>query len=152
MNKKTIVSAVKGFGKSLQKHSPEILTGLCIAGMIITTVSAVGATPKALRLIDEKEIKDGKRLNQKEIIAVTWRCYVPAALTCSCSIACLIGANHINARRNAALAAAYAISVQDLADYKKKALEVVGKKNEEAIRDELASDKLKKENVETMPW
>lgn len=31
---------------SIKKHSPEILTGIGIAGMITTTVMAVRATPK----------------------------------------------------------------------------------------------------------
>ena len=38
---------------SIKKHSPEILTGIGIAGMITTTVMAVRATPKALILIEE---------------------------------------------------------------------------------------------------
>ena len=151
MNKQAITSAFKNAGKVLKKHSPEILTGLGISGMILTTISAVKATPKALQLVDEKEIKDNKRLTKREIVATTWKCYIPAALTGVCSAACLIGANSINVRRNAALAAAYAISVQDLADYKKKALEVVGEKKERAIRDEIAKDKLKNDRVDTMP-
>ena len=36
------------------KHSPEILTGLGITGMFSMTVMAVKATPKAMRLIEEK--------------------------------------------------------------------------------------------------
>lgn len=32
---------------SIKKHSPEILTGIGIAGMITTTVMAVRATPKS---------------------------------------------------------------------------------------------------------
>ena len=38
-----------------KNHTPEILTGLGTAGMIFTTVLAVKATPKALKLIDEKK-------------------------------------------------------------------------------------------------
>ncbi len=151
MNTKAITNVLKDFGKGLKKHSPEILTGLGISGMILTTISAVKATPKALQLVDEKEIKDNKRLTKKEIVATTWKCYIPAALMGGCSVACLIGANSINARRNAALAAAYAISMQDLSDYKKKALEVVGEKKERAIRDEIAKDRLKNDHVESMP-
>lgn len=56
----------------MKKHSPEILTGIGIAGMIATTVSAVRATPKALQLIDAREIKENRRLSNKEIVATTW--------------------------------------------------------------------------------
>lgn len=67
MDKQTITKGVKGIQRALRKHSPEILTGIGIAGMIAATITAVRATPKALRMIDEREIKDGKRLNTKEI-------------------------------------------------------------------------------------
>ena len=107
MNKQTFVKALKDVPKILKKHSPELLTGIGIAGMIFTTITAVKATPKALQLVDEREIKEGKRLTNSEIIKTTWKCYVPAAVTGVCSIGCLIGASSVNARRNAALATAY---------------------------------------------
>lgn len=80
MTKQTIIEALKSAQKSMKKHSPEILTGIGIAGMIATTVSAVRATPKALQLIDAREIKENRRLSNKEIVATTWKCYVPAAV------------------------------------------------------------------------
>ena len=101
---------MKNAQKSMKKHSPEILTGIGIAGMIATTVSAVRATPKALQLIDAREIKENRRLSNKEIIATTWKCYVPAAVTGVLSTACLVGASSANLRRNTALATAYSIS------------------------------------------
>lgn len=150
MNKQAVTAVLKDIPKVLKKHSPAILTGLGIAGMVLTTVTAVKATPKALQLVDEREIKDGKRLTKKEIVQTTWKCYIPSAVTGVCSVACIIGASSVSARRNAALATAYAISVQDLADYKKNTLKVVGEKKEEAIRDEIAKEKLQTDHVEAM--
>ena len=118
MDKKGVTSMVKGIQRALRKHSPEILTGIGIAGMIAATVTAVRATPKALQLIDNKEISDGKRLNTQEIIQTTWKCYVPAAITGVLSVACLIGASSVNAKRNAALATAYTISETALKEYR----------------------------------
>ena len=151
MSKTAVAEIIKKSWKIIKKRSPDILIGLGISGMILTTISAVKATPKAIRLVDEREIKDGKRLTNTEIVETTWKCYIPSAITGVCSIACLIGANSINARRNAALAAAYDISLQDLSDYKKKALEVVGDKKEEMIRDEVAKEHLIADRVESMP-
>lgn len=142
MNKQTISNALKGAEKALKKHSPEILTGIGIAGMIATTISAVKATPKALRLIDEKEIQENKRLTTAEIVLTTWKCYIPAAVTGALSVACLIGASAVSLKRNAALATAYTISETALKDYREKAVEVVGEKKEQAIRDAIAKDKL----------
>lgn len=147
MNKQIVMKALKDVPKILKRHSPEILTGIGIAGMIFTTVTAVKATPKALQLVDEREIKEGKRLTNSEIIKTTWKCYIPAAVTGVCSIGCLIGASSVNARRNAALATAYTISETALKEYKEKAVEVVGEKKEQAIRDAVARDKLEQAHV-----
>lgn len=147
MNKQIIANALKGVPKILKRHSPEILTGIGIAGMIFTTITAVKATPKALQLVDEREIKEGKRLTNAEIVKATWKCYIPAAVTGVCSVGCLIGASSVNARRNAALATAYTISETAFKEYKEKAIEVVGEKKEQAIRDAVAKDKLEQAHV-----
>lgn len=149
MNKQTIAKVLKGVPNVLKRHSPEILTGIGIAGMIFAAVTAVKATPKALQLVDEREIKEGKRLTNSEIVKTTWKCYVPATITGVCSIACLIGASSVNAKRNAALATAYTISETALKEYKEKTAEVVGSKKEQAIRDAVAKDKLEKAHVQT---
>lgn len=146
--------------KGVTKHSPEILTGLGIAGMVTTTVLAVKATPKALRLIEEAEdhgigiaSKEGdpdwryRKLTKMETIKVAWKPYIPAAVTMTASIACLVGAQSVNARRNAALATAYQLSTTALNEYKEKVVEVVGEKKEKTIREKIAQDKVDKANM-----
>lgn len=147
MNKQVIANLAKSVRRSLKKHSPEILTGIGIAGMIAATITAVKATPKALQLIDAQEIKDGERLSALEVVKTTWKCYIPAAVTGSLSVACLIGASSVNMRRNAALATAYTISETALKEYKEKAIEVVGAKKEQAIRDAVDKDHIEKNPV-----
>lgn len=55
MGKHSLSSIAKSVRTAMKTHSPEILTGIGIAGMITTTVMAVRATPKALILIEEKK-------------------------------------------------------------------------------------------------
>ena len=124
------------------KHSPEILTGIGIAGMAYTVVTAVKATPKALRIIEEE-----KPETKLEAIKATWKCYIPTIVTGVMSTACLIGANSVNARRNAALAAAYNISQAALVEYKDKTLETVGEATEQVIRESIAKDKIEKKGM-----
>ena len=93
MNKQAISNALKALQKTVKKHSPEILTGIGIAGMTAAAVMAVKATPKALRMVDEKEIRDGKRLTTGEIVKTTWKCYIPPVVAGVCSAACIIGAS-----------------------------------------------------------
>ena len=82
-----------------------------------------------------------------EIVKTTWKCYIPAAVTGVCSAACIIGASSISARRNAALVTAYTISETALKEYKDKAVEVVGPKKEQAIRDAVAKEQLEQAGV-----
>ena len=51
MHKPNIKAAYNAEKNSPIKHSPEIFTGIGIAGMVTTTVMAVRATPKAPALL-----------------------------------------------------------------------------------------------------
>lgn len=132
----------KDIGTVLKKRSPEILTGIGIAGMIGTTVMAVRVTPKALSLIEDAKEEKEDALTVVETVKVCWKCYLPAAITGVTSMACLIGANSMNVRRNAALATAYTISETALREYKDKVVETIGEKKEKTVRDAIAKDKI----------
>ena len=52
MQKPNLTKICRSVKTATVKHSPEILTGVGIAGMVTTTVMAVRATPKAIQLLD----------------------------------------------------------------------------------------------------
>lgn len=131
----------------LIKNSPGILVGLGVSGMLGAGVLAVKATPKALRLIDEAENEKGADLTKKEIVKVAWKPYVPAVVTATTSAACIIGANSIHARRNAALATAYKISETALLEYRDKVKETIGEVGEREIREQIAKEKVEKQPI-----
>ena len=148
--KKEIAKSFLSLKTAIKKHSPEILTGIGIAGMITTTVMAVRATPKALILIEERKEEIGaEKLEAMDMVKTTWACYIPAAITGTLSVACLIGASSVNARRNAALATAYTLSESALKDYQGKVIEMFGEKKNEAVKDAVAKDKVEKNPVVT---
>lgn len=148
MAKQSLSTIAKSVRTAMKKHSPEILTGIGIAGMITTTVMAVRATPKALILIGEKkEELDTDTLNGKEIVKVAWPCYIPSAVVGTVSVFCLIGASSTNLRRNAALATAYTLSESTLKEYQEKVVETIGEKKEQSIRDSVAKDKMERNPV-----
>lgn len=148
--KKEIAKSLLSLKTAIKKHSPEILTGIGIAGMITTTVMAVRATPKALILIEERKEEIGaEKLEAMDMVKTTWACYIPAAITGTLSVACLIGASSVNARRNAALATAYTLSESALKDYQGKVIEMFGEKKNEAVKDAVAKDKVEKNPVVT---
>lgn len=150
MKKSNITNFIKNTQFALSKHSPEILTGLGIAGMITTTILAVKATPKALKEI--KEYEDGILCNHEKIktmdaVKITWKYYIPAAVTGTVSIACLIGASSVNVRRNTALATAYKLSETALTEYKSKVIETIGEKKEHEVREAIAKDRIENNPV-----
>lgn len=138
----------KGFRTAVTKHSPEILTGLGIAGMVTTTVLAVKATPKACKLIEAKKKEERiEDLTIVDTVKTTWKCYIPAVITGTTSIACLIGANSVNAKRNAALATAYKLSETALVEYRDKVIETIGEKKEQTVREKVAEERIKKNPI-----
>lgn len=152
MNKLNLAAVAKNVRLSLSKHSPEILTGIGIAGMVTTTVLAVKATPKALQLIEEakkrKQQDSDEKFTKVDVVKACWKCYIPAIATGVTSVACVVGASSVNARRNAALATAYTISETALKEYKEKVIETVGEKKEKEVREKVAKAKVEKKPVQ----
>ena len=148
MNKKWFSSVARNLRTSMKKHSPEILTGTGIAGMIVTTVMAVRATPKALMLLEEKKNEcETDTLTLVETVKTAWTCYIPSVIIGGMSVFCLIGASSAHIRRNAALATAYALSETTLKEYQKKVVETIGEKKEHAIRDSIAKERIDRHPV-----
>src|SRR5574344_32441 len=160
MKKSNLAKLSRNVMRIIDKNIPHILTGLGISLGVSTVILAVKGTPKALRLIDEdiarknedlalKAKEEGRTcrvqvtgLKPMEIVKATWKCYVPAAITGTLSIACLLGADTVHSRRATALAAACKLYETALSEYKEKVIETIGEKKEESIRDEINKDKL----------
>lgn len=136
MNIKTMAKSVWAGAK---KHSPEILIGMGIAGAASSVIFAIKATPKAMILLEEKRQELGvEKLEAKEIIKTAAPVYIPTAVSFGVSVACIVGASSVNARRNAALTAAYTLSESTLRTYRDKVLETVGEDKEREIRQKAA--------------
>ena len=153
MKGETVLKFIKSIPAKAVEHGPEILAGLGVGLGITSTVLAVKATPKAIRLIeqakDKKKINEGNdaTLTAGETVKAAWKPYIPAAITGVMSAACVIGGQSVSGRRNAALATAYQLSTTALTEYKEKVVETIGEKKERAIHDELAKDKVEKNPV-----
>lgn len=151
MNLPNVSQLLKTAQRFASKHSPEILTGLGIAGLCTTVVFAVQATPKAMKLIEEeKEIRQEEcpeeevKLTPVETVKVAWKPFVPVLVTGAASIACIIGANSVHVRRHAALYSAYKLSETAVLEYREKMEEVLGEKKVKEIKQKIAEDKIDK--------
>lgn len=142
-----VKESFRKIGNTISKNSPAILTGLGIVGFATTVIFASKATIKAKETYDkaEKEYsKDDIELTKKDVIKLCYKYYIPTAAMGTISVICFISANHINNKRNAALAVAYSLSENALKEYQSKVVETIGEKKERAIRDEIDKEKIKK--------
>ncbi len=146
MNQK--IFAVK---EALLRESPAILTGFGVAGLISTAVMAVKDTLKAVDIIDEYryDVETGMYPNEpltaKRRLALTWKCYIPTASVVILTGACIIAANSVNARRNAALAGLYSVTVEALREYQEHVIDEIGQKKHEKVIDAVASGRIDKD-------
>ena len=129
------------------KHSPEILTGIGIAGMITTTVLAVKATPKAIKKIEEAKEEKGEELTKMEKVKTAGPVYIPAVVTGVSTLACIFGANVLNKRHQASLVSAYALIDTSFKEYKGKLKELYGEETHQTIVDAIAVEKAEQQYV-----
>ena len=144
-----------GFCSVVNRHSPEILTGLGVAGFVTAMVLAVKATPKDRELIIHAEDEKEDTLTLKETVKAAWKPYIPAVVTAVASAGCVIGAAKINNKRNAELATAYAISQAMVKRYQEKTAEIAGeekaKEIDTAVREETAKSPAVQASVNSLP-
>lgn len=130
--------------KKVKKYYPAILTLVGAVGTIGTSVLAVKATPKALRLIrqDSKMNHEGDAdaYSMKEAIQSSWKCYIPTILVGSTTVACIFGANYLSVKNQASLASAYALLNESYKQYKDSAKSILGEDAHKQIKAKMATD------------
>ena len=147
-----LMKSVKLTARIIEKNSPAILTAMGVVGVVSTSVLAVRATPKAVRIIETAAAFDAvagdpiviSDYDKVEVVKLVWKEYIPAVAMGLATIGCIVGANTINAKRIAAVAGAYSIAESALKEYRSKVVEVLGEKQDSDIRDSIAKDRLTK--------
>jgi hypothetical protein len=127
-------------------NSPVILTAIGVAGTLTTAYLTGKATFKAAKILEENEIRLDP-LEAKEKVQLVWRLYIPAATTALLTVSAIISANRVGSRRAAALAAAYSLSEKAFEEYRSKIVDRLGEKKEQAIRDEIAQERVDRDPV-----
>ncbi|QED11594.1 hypothetical protein PP914_gp104 [Arthrobacter phage Qui] len=151
--------AVKTFHRGwllTKKFSPQILTGVGVVGVVASGVLASKATLKLEPILDDiatgvqvaRDLKHSKTAEEysstqyKRDITQTYvrgsldicKLYAASATTMTLSILCLVSAQGIMHKRNAAIAAAYKSVEQSFAEYRKRVKEEFGEDKERDIR------------------
>lgn len=128
--------------KLIVDNSPTILTAVAVVGVATTAVTAVKATPRAIKILETAEHNSVKPLTPQEKVRLTAQCYIPSAAIGVATMACIIGANSVNAKRQAALISAYSITETAFKEYQAKVTETMGESKEQKVRDELSQDRV----------
>jgi hypothetical protein len=125
--------------KFLRQNSPTILTALGVAGTVSTAYLAAKASFKSAQ---DLEKADPKPESTREKVELVWKNYIPAGLSGAATICCIIGASSVSSKRTAAAASAYTITERAFSEYREKVADQIGERKEQALRDEIAQDRL----------
>lgn len=126
----------------VERHSPAILAGLGITGMVTTTVLAVKGTPEALRRIERKKKElHTDQLTWCDTVKVAWPCYIPAAISGFVSAGSMVGSCIAGNSKSAALATALSASERALEEHMDKVTELFGEGSDERVKEAVKKDK-----------
>ena len=154
--KEKFVSVYNGVKGQVQKHSPEILMGVGVVGVVTSTVMACKATMKLNDVLEEsketrdkiKEVENNPKYEDKyspedakKDLAINYmqtgmkvaKLYAPAVLLGGASLGCLLASNDILRKRNAALSAAYMTVDKSFKEYRNRVTERFGEEVEKEI-------------------
>lgn len=164
----------KAFGRPallIKKHSPEILTGVGIVGVVTSAVLAAKATLSLEEKIDgmqqklaniedhlviepEKYTKDDAVKARTHVYVTTaleiGKLYGPSVTLGMASIGCILGAHGIMKKRNAALAAAYKAVEETFNKYKQRVIEELGEEQERDIAMDIRDVEVEEDGKKTI--
>ena len=149
----------------VEKHSPEILAGVGVVGVVASTVMACKATMKLNDILEEsKETRDKIRevesnpryeeqyshedakkdltINYTQTAMKIAKLYAPAVILGSASLGCLLASNDILRKRNAALSAAYMTVDKSFKEYRQRVVDRFGEEVEKEIRYNIKAEEV----------
>lgn len=133
-----LLDTLKMFTK---KNGPTILTCIGSVGVVITSVMAIKATPKAIVLLEDARDEKGDNLTKFEKVMVAGPAYIPTIIVGTSTIACVFGANILNQRQQAALMSAYALLDSTYKEYQSKVVDLYSEEADSRVKKEIAKDK-----------
>lgn len=156
----TVTRSLHRVGFKFRKHSPEILVGAGIVGVVGSAVMACKATTKLDEVLAEPKEKiekihelmenpdmvpEGKEYTEedgKKDLTIMYtqsavkvvKLYAPAVILGTVSIAAILGGHHILRKRNLALAAAYATIDKGFKEYRGRVIERFGEELDKELK------------------
>lgn len=152
---------ILGGAEAAKSNSSTLLTGLAVGGVILTAVLAAKAVPRAKKAVEEERERRKEKarrraekeqevldkdydevyereyveLDRRDIFKYSIKYFVPAIVTGALTIGCIVGAQHINTAKQAALAASYEIARNSFDTYREEVRESLDRKKFEEIEE-----------------
>lgn len=143
MKKENIVRMISSQKDKLIKHAPIMASAVAVAGVIFTVALTVRATVKVVRIVDKMD----EDRAPKDILAKTWREYIPPVASGILTISCIAMATTMSQKRYLSMAGLYSVTNEAFDEYKKKTREVIGEEKEKNVREKIAEEKLSRHDV-----
>ena len=141
--------------KVTDEKSPAILTGLAVAGLIVSVGLMYKSAPKIKKRIDDckEDLKKSPDEKKQEIITDCVKDVaieaVPTVLTVGATTACIIGSNRASAKKIATLSAAYNLTKVAADKWQEEAAKLLKEEGINKVKQTVTSKKVK-ENVENI--
>ena len=165
--KEKLIKTYKKVELKAIKHSPEILAGVGVVGVVGSLVMACKATTKLSDILEEskeqldkiKEVAADPAYEEKysqddakKDTTITYvqtamkvtKLYAPSVILCASSLGCLLASNNILKKRNAALSAAYMTVDKSFKEYRKRVADRFGEEVEKEIRYNIKAEEITK--------
>lgn len=165
--KEKLIKTYKKVELKAIKHSPEILAGVGVVGVVGSLVMACKATTKLSDVLEEskeqldkiKEVAADPAYEEKysqddakKDTTITYvqtamkvtKLYAPSVILCASSLGCLLASNNILKKRNAALSAAYMTVDKSFKEYRKRVADRFGEEVEKEIRYNIKAEEITK--------
>lgn len=136
----------------IKNNSPAILTGLSVVGTIAVGYFSGRAGYKVgYDTANENHLRreaNELEVTPKELVQAQWKEFIPATFIGAATIACTIGAQGINSRRQAAIFSAFTISERALTEYRDRQIDTKpGQNRDEKIRTEAVTERIQDKDL-----
>jgi len=133
--------------RNVKARSPIILSVSAGVGVLTTAYLVGRASFQAAEVIRIEESIGGTagdpKQRLKERAKLVWRLYIPAAISTTSTIVCIVGANRAGTAKTLAAQTAFAVTERAYSEYRDKVIEEFGARKDQSIRDKVAADRVK---------
>lgn len=138
-----IIKIMKPVGKWIETHSAQIFTGIAIVGVPVTVGLTVKATKDTMDICETAK-KTVEHLDTVDKVKLCWREWIPPFAAAVGTVGCVVAANHVHLKKEAALSALAALYSGKYNDLEKTVREKIGDKKTDEILEEVAKKDIPK--------